>query len=319
MKTMKENSQKKIEVGNLVRKYALLIVFIVLCAVFSILSDSFLTVSNLMDVVRSNAISGLLAVGVTYAILSGGIDLSTESVAALAGIVAGTLSYNPVVGVLMGLAIGVFFGTFNGLLVVKTGVQPFIFTLGTSRLVRGIIMIYTRGMSLYDISPEFRQIAKGDLGGVPIPIIIFVVIVAVSYILLNRGKYGRYVYAVGSNEEAARLSGIRTTRIKISTYIISGTLAALGGIMLTSRVAAAEANAADGWSLDAISAVIIGGTSLRGGQGGILYTMLGIFIIAVLNNGMVLLNVPSNYYQFIKGLLMIVAVLLDMNKGRKKA
>jgi len=319
MKIVKGNSKRKLKISQLVRKYALVIVFIVLCTVFSILSDSFLTVSNLMDVVRSNAISGLLAVGVTYVILSGGIDLSTESVAALAGIVAGTLSYSPIVGVVAGLAIGIFFGIFNGLLVVKTGVQPFIFTLGTSRIVRGIIMIYTRGISLYDISPKFRQIAKGNMGGIPIPIIIFVVIVAVTYILLNRGKYGRYVYAVGSNEEAARLSGIRTTRTKISTYVVSGALAALGGIMLTSRVAAAEANAADGWSLDAISAVIIGGTSLRGGQGGILYTMLGIFIIAVLNNGMVLLNVPSNYYQFIKGLLMIIAVLLDMNKGRKKS
>lgn len=318
MKTMNEKTAKKHDFGNIARKYALLIVFIVLCIVFAISSDSFLKISNLSDVVRSNSISGLLAVGLTYVILSGGIDLSTESVAALAGIAAGTLSGDPVLAVIVGLAIGVFFGLFNGLLVVKTGVQPFIFTLGTSRLVRGIIMIYTRGISLYDIDPSFREIAKGSILSIPTPIFIFVIIVAITYILLNRGKYGRYVYAVGSNEEAARLSGIRTTRIKISTYLISGVLSALGGILLTARVAAAEANAADGWSLDAISMVIIGGTSLRGGQGGILYTLLGIFIIAVLNNGMVLMNVPSNYYQFIKGLLMIIAVLLDMNKGKKK-
>jgi len=319
MKTIKESAVKKLKIGNLLRKYALLIVFIGICAVFTISTDRFLTIGNLTDVVRSNSISGLLAVGLTFVILAGGIDLSTESVAALAGIAAGVLSNNPVLAIAAGLGIGLFFGLFNGILIVRTGVQPFIFTLGASSMIRGIIMIFTRGISYYDINADFRQIAKGSIGPIPTPILIFAIIMAISYIMLNKGKYGRYVYAVGSNEEAARLSGIRTTRIKISTYLISGVLSALGGIMLTARVAAAESNAATGWSLDAISMVIIGGTSLRGGQGGILYTLLGIFIIAVLNNGMVLMNVPSNYYQFVKGVLIIVAVLLDMNKIKKNA
>lgn len=268
--------------------------------------------------VRSNAISGLLAIGLTYVILAGGIDLSTESVACLAGVVSGTLSDNPVAAVLAGLAVGVIVGFLNGAIIVKTGVQPFIFTLSVNRLVRGIVMIYTKGIAFYDINLSFRRIAKGMIGPIPVPIIIFVVIVAITYIILNHTKGGRYVYAVGSNQEAARLSGIKTQKLRILTYLISGVLAALAGILLTSRVASAEANAADGWALDAISAVIIGGTSMRGGQGGIMYTMLGIFILAVLNNGMVLMNVPSNYNQFIKGALMIVAVLLDMNKSTAK-
>lgn len=318
MNTVIEKKMNKQSVLAFFRKNPLLIVFILICLVFTIATDSFLTIGNLTDVIRSNSISGLIAIGLTYVILSGGIDLSTESVAALAGLVAGTLSPNPLLAVTAGLFVGVFFGLFNGILVVKTRVQPFIFTLAVSRLIRGIIMIYTRGISLYDIDEGFRQIAKGSLGPIPTPIFFFVIIVIVTYLLLNRGKYGRYVYSVGSNEEASRLSGIKTQKIKISAYLISGILSALAGILLTSRVAAAEANAAEGWAIDAVSAVIIGGTSMRGGQGGVLYTLLGVFILAVLNNGMVLMNVPSNYYQFIKGALMIVAVLLDMNSNRKK-
>lgn len=310
---------KKIDIsGESMKKYTLLIVFVAMCLFFSITTKSFLTVGNIIDVVRSNAISGLLAVGITYVILAGGIDLSTESVACLAGVVSGTLSANPVVAVAAGLSVGVIFGLFNGMIIVRTGVQPFIFTLAVNRLVRGIVMVYTKGIALYDIDPSFRGIAKGMAGPIPVPIIIFAVIVVITYILLNHTKGGRYVYAVGSNQEAARLSGIKTRNVRIYTYLISGVLAALAGILLTSRVASAEANAADGWALDAISAVIIGGTSMRGGQGGIMYTMLGIFILAVLNNGMVLMNVPSNYNQFIKGGLMIVAVLLDMNKSNTK-
>ena len=314
---MKENT-KKFNAVAFVNKYALLMIFILMCVLFTILSDSFLTISNITDVVRTNSISGLLAVGLTYVILAGGIDLSVESVVALSGMVSGYLSGNPVVAVLAGLAIGVFFGLFNGFLLVKTGVQPFIFTLAMNRIVRGIILIFTKGSNLYDISDSFKLISRSNVGPFPTPIIIFVVIVVVTYLLLNRTKYGRYVYAVGSNEDASRLSGIKTRTIKVSTYLICSVLASLAGIMLTACVAAAETNAADGWSLDAVSAVIIGGTSLRGGQGGILFTLLGVFILAVLNNGMVLVNVPSNYFQFIKGLLMLVAVLLDMGNQKKR-
>lgn len=309
---------KKFNFAGFVSKYALLLIFIFLCVLFTILSDSFLTLSNITDVVRTNSISGLLAVGLTYVILAGGIDLSVESVVALSGIVSGFLSGNPVVAVLAGLGIGVVFGLFNGLLLVKTGVQPFIFTLAMNRIIRGIILIFTKGSNMYDISDSFTPISRSNLGPFPTPIIFFVIIIAVTYMLLNHTKYGRYVYAVGSNEGASRLSGIKTRKIKVSTYLVSSVLAALAGIMLTARVAAAETNAADGWSLDAVSAVIIGGTSLRGGQGGIMFTLLGIFILAILNNGMVLINVPSNYFQFIKGMLMLIVVLLDMGNQRKR-
>ncbi|MCI9114161.1 MAG: ABC transporter permease [Oscillibacter sp.] len=273
--------------------------------------------SNITDVVRTNTINGLLAVGLTYVILSGGIDLSVEATVCLAGLVAGYLSPMPVVAVLAGVMVGVAIGLFNGLMLEKSGVQPFIFTLAMSRLLRGVVLAITKGKNYYTIDSSFTAIVRSSVFGIPSLIIMFVVIVVITYFALNRARYGRYIYAVGSNEEAARLSGIRTHRIKVSAYVIAGMLSGLAGVLLTARLSGAETNAGDGWSLDAVSAVIIGGTSLRGGRGGILNTLLGIFIIAVLNNGMTLMGVPTNYNQLIKGLLMLVAVLLDMSNRKK--
>ena len=306
-----------VKVKEFVKKNTLFIVFLVICAIFSVATDSFLTVSNITDVVRTNTINGLLAVGLTYVILSGGIDLSVEATVCLAGLVAGYLSPMPVVAVLAGVMVGVAIGLFNGLMLEKSGVQPFIFTLAMSRLLRGVVLAVTKGKNYYTIDSCFTAIVRSSVFGIPSLIIMFVVIVVITYFALNRARYGRYIYAVGSNEEAARLSGIRTHRIKVSAYVIAGMLSGLAGVLLTARLSGAETNAGDGWSLDAVSAVIIGGTSLRGGRGGILNTLLGIFIIAVLNNGMTLMGVPTNYNQLIKGLLMLVAVLLDMSNRKK--
>jgi len=314
-----------VKVKEFVKKNTLFIVFLVICAIFSVATDSFLTVSNITDVVRTNTINGLLAVGLTYVILSGGIDLSVEATVCLAGLVAGYLSPMPVVAVLAGVLVGVAIGLFNGLMLEKSGVQPFIFTLAMSRLLRGVVLAVTKGKNYYTIDSCFTAIVRSSVFGIPSLIIMFVVIVVITYFALNRARYGRYIYAVGSNEEAARLSGIRTHRSKVSAYVIAGMpayviagmLSGLAGVLLTARLSGAETNAGDGWSLDAVSAVIIGGTSLRGGRGGILNTLLGIFIIAVLNNGMTLMGVPTNYNQLIKGLLMLVAVLLDMSNRKK--
>ena len=299
------------------KSHSLLLVFIITCIIFSVASPSFLTVGNIRDVVRTNSISGLLAVGLTYVILSGGIDLSVESTACLAGLVAGHLSHMPFVAVIAGIAVGAVIGLLNGVILDRGGVQPFIFTLAMSRCVRGLVLAVTKGKNLYTIDSRFTSIVKFDLAGIPMLVIMFICIVIITYLALNKSKYGRYVYSVGSNEEASRLSGIRTSRIKISTYLISGILAALAGVLLTSRLAGAETNAAEGWSLDAVSMVIIGGTSLRGGSGGILNTLLGIFLMAVLDNGMTLLGVPTSYNQLIKGLLMVIAVLLDISNRKK--
>ena len=306
------------KVKEVFKKHTLVVVFIVLCVVIACATESFLTVSNLTDVIRTNTINGLLAVGLTYVILSGGIDLSVEATVCLAGLIAGYLSPMPVVAVAAGVGVGALIGLFNGLVLEKSGVQPFIFTLAMSRLLRGVVLAVTKGKNYYTIDASFTAIVRSKICGIPTLIILFVLIVVITYLALNRARYGRYIYAVGSNEEAARLSGIRTHRIKVSAYLIAGILAGLAGVLLTARLAGAETNAADGWSLDAVSAVIIGGTSLRGGRGGILNTLLGIFIIAVLNNGMTLMGIPTNYNQLVKGLLMLVAVLLDMSNRKKK-
>ena len=243
-----------IKAKNFAKKNTLFLVFIALCAVFSVATDSFLTIGNITDVVRTNTINGLLAVGLTYVILAGGIDLSVDATVCLAGLVAGYLSPTPILAVIVGVAIGMLIGTFNGLVLEKSGVQPFIFTLAMSRLVRGIVLAITKGKNYYTIDSSFTAIARSKILGIPTLIIMFVLIIVVTFFALSRARYGRYVYAVGSNEEAARLSGIRTHRIKVSTYLIAGALAGLAGVLLTARLAGAETNAADGWSLDAVSA-----------------------------------------------------------------
>ena len=235
-----------VKVKEFVKKNTLFIVFLVTCAIFSVATDSFLTVSNITDVVRTNTINGLLAVGLTYVILSGGIDLSVEATVCLAGLVAGYLSPMPVVAVLAGVMMGVAIGLFNGLMLEKSGVQPFIFTLAMSRLLRGVVLAITKGKNYYTIDSSFTAIVRSSVFGIPSLIIMFVVIVVITYFALNRARYGRYIYAVGSNEEAARLSGIRTHRIKVSAYVIAGMLSGLAGVLLTARLSGAETNAGDG-------------------------------------------------------------------------
>lgn len=232
-----------VKVKEFVKKNTLFIVFLVICAIFSVATDSFLTVSNITDVVRTNTINGLLAVGLTYVILSGGIDLSVEATVCLAGLVAGYLSPMPVVAVLAGVLVGVAIGLFNGLMLEKSGVQPFIFTLAMSRLLRGVVLAVTKGKNYYTIDSCFTAIVRSSVFGIPSLIIMFVVIVVITYFALNRARYGRYIYAVGSNEEAARLSGIRTHRIKVSAYVIAGMLSGLAGVLLTARLSGAETNA----------------------------------------------------------------------------
>lgn len=307
---------KKFDSRNFFRKYALLLSFAVICLVLTFTTDAFMTVGNLTDIVRQSSINGLVAVGMTFVILSGCIDLSAAAIVALTGSIAGTLSINPPFAMIAALSTGLFIGLVNGVLVTKSKVQPFILTLGMQMIVRGSSLVYTGGGTVYDVNSRFRIIGRGGFLGIPIPIVIFVIVLAVTFIVLNKSKLGRYIYAVGSNEEASRLSGIKTNLVKTVVFMTSGFLSALAGIVLTARVGAAEPLAATGWELDAVAAVIIGGTSLRGGQGGVFNTILGVFIISVINNGMTLMNIESFYHQIIKGMIIILAVLIDRNKNK---
>jgi ribose transport system permease protein len=283
----------------------------------TILTDRFLTVSNLLNVFRQVSINAIIASGMTLVILTGGIDLSVGSVLALsaaitASVVASGLS-TPV-AILAGLAVGAVVGLINGIIVSRGRVAPFVATLATMTIARGLTLVYTDGRPITGITPSLRAIGNGYLGPIPVPIIITVAVVGLTYFLLNHTPTGRFLYGVGSNEEASRFAGIPVERMKTLAYMLAGVASALAGIILTARLNSAQPTAGMGFEGDAIAAVVLGGTSLSGGAGGVLGTVIGALIIGILDNGLNLLNVPSFYQQVAKGIVILVAVLLDRRK-----
>ncbi|MGM0420494.1 MAG: ABC transporter permease [Bacillota bacterium] len=287
--------------------------------VMSFLSDHFLTIPNLLNIVRQVSIMGTMAVGMTMVILSQGIDLSVGSLLAISGaITAGMISggSSMIVAILAGLAAGSGLGLFNGIMISKAKLPDFIVTLAMMSIARGLTLVYTGGRPISGFEPTFRFIGGGRIGRIPVPVIIFLVIIAAGYFILTRTTFGRYVYAVGGNRQAARLAGINTDRIKIMVYVISGFLAALSGIILTSRLNSAQPTAGVGYELDVIAMVVLGGTSLVGGKGSVTGTLVGALIIGVLNNSLNLLGVASFYQEVAKGVVILIAVLLDSLQHR---
>ena len=299
----------------------------VLIVGLSLLSPVFLSPSNFLDIARVVSITGIMAVGMTLVILTGGIDLSVGATFALASAIAaalvqGSVSDSPFaaafrlpvpVAVLIGLAVGGLVGLGNGFIVAKSKVEPFIVTLGTMTVVRGLTYLFTGGFP-FTFSPmpqDFAWIGQGFVLGLPTPTFFFVAIAVGFAWITSRTTWGRSIYAVGGNEEAARLSGLEVDRIKLLAYAALGCLAAFSGIVLASRVGAASATAGLGYELDVIAGVVIGGTSLQGGRGSILGTILGVFILGIITNGLNLLGVSTYYQYVIKGVLLIIAVGAD--------
>ncbi|HEY6102702.1 MAG TPA: ribose ABC transporter permease [bacterium] len=296
------------------RRFGIFIAFLLLVVVLSFLSDSFLTVSNLLNIARQVSINAIIAAGMTLVILTAGIDLSVGSVLAFSGaIIAGLLSAGQplLVGIAAGLLLGAVLGLVNGLIVTRGGVQPFIATLGMLTIARGATLVYTDGRPITGLPDAFVWLGAGDVGRVPVPVIIMALVFLAAYVVLTQTVLGRYIYAIGGNEEAARLSGVNVTLYKTLAYVLSGVLSATSGIILTARLNSAQPTAGGGYELDAIAAVVLGGTTLAGGEGSITGTLLGAFIIGVLNNGLNLLNVSSFYQQVVKGVVILLAVLLD--------
>jgi len=280
----------------------------------SFLSDHFLTLPNILNVIRQVSIMGIMAVGMTFVILSQGIDLSVGSLLAFTGAVAaGLLSGGQSIflAVLVGLAAGAALGFFNGFMIAKANLPDFIVTLAMMSIARGLALVYTGGRPISGFDPGFRFIGGGRLGLIPIPVIIFLVIIVLGYIVLTRTTFGRYVYAVGGNREAARLAGINTDRIKMAVYTLSGLLAGVSGVILTARLNSAQPTAGRAYELDVIAMVVLGGTSLMGGKGTVQGTLIGALIIGVLNNSLNLLGVASFYQEVAKGIVILLAVLLD--------
>lgn len=293
---------------------------IIISVILSVMNSDFLTMNNILNVFRQVSINALIAFGMTFVILTGGIDLSVGSILALSGaLTAGlmTAGIAPMLAVVIGVLLGAVMGAVNGFIISKGKVAPFIATLATMTIFRGLTLVYTEGRPITGFgSDAFSLLGSGYFFFIPIPVIWMVIVFAILYFILKKTAFGRRVYAIGGNEEASILSGIKVDKIKIMIYTISGVLAALAGIILTSRLNSAQANAGVGYELDAIAAVVLGGTSLSGGRGWIFGTLIGAMIIGVLNNGLNLLEVSSFYQQVVKGSVILLAVLLDRKKSK---
>lgn len=306
-------------------RFQSLLAFGLIVIVLSLVSDRFLTVDNGLNVLRQISINLCLSIGMTLVILSGGIDLSVGSVLALSGAIAAGLlknglglfgsgymvEFTPLGAIVAGVLVGAALGWFNGFVITRFGLPPFVATLGMLSIARGLTMLWTGGFPITGLGPEFGFIGTGYWLGVPMPVWISAALVAVFVVITKRTRFGRYLYAVGGNERAATLSGLNINRVKTTVYLLGGALAAVAGLMVTARSDAADPNAGTGYELNSIAAVVIGGTSLSGGRGSILGTVLGCLIIGVLDNGLVLLNVSAYWQQVIKGCVILLAVAID--------
>ncbi len=310
---------------NTFARFQSLLALLLMVIGLSLATDNFLTVDNGMNVLRQISINLCLSIGMTLVILSGGIDLSVGSVLALAGaLAAGVLKngltldrlgvwvqFTPFGAVLVGVAVGLAAGCFNGLAITRFGLPPFVATLGMLSIARGFTMLWTGGFPITGLGPAFGSLGTGQWLGVPMPVWISAALALAFFVVTRRTPFGRYLYAVGGNERAAALSGLNVNRIKLQVYTLAGGLAGVAGLLATARLDSATPNAGIGYELDSIAAVVIGGTSLSGGRGSILGTVLGCLIIGVLNNGLVLLEVSPFWQQVIKGFVILLAVAID--------
>ncbi len=298
-------------------RFGLVLTLIAVSVLLGWLRPQFLTAANLINVARQISLNGILAVGVTYVLLTGGVDLSLGSVVALTGVVAAGFAHPgdwPVfLPVLMGIAAGALCGATNGLVITLGRVAPFIVTLGMMTVARGLALVLSGGKPVSNLGRSFTVLG-GDWLGLPIPILILLVVAGASWVLLAKTRLGRYIYAVGGNEQAARAAGLNVPAIKIFAYTVCSALAGLAGVVLAARITTGQPNAGVAYELDAIAAAVIGGTSLSGGVGGVGGTLLGALLMGVINNGLDLLNVSSYYQQIVKGLIIVGAVWLDRSQ-----
>jgi ribose/xylose/arabinose/galactoside ABC-type transport system permease subunit len=314
---------------HFVRTYAIIGILLLFIVVLTILTGgTFANPDNLINVVRQVAAIGVIAIGMTFVIITLGIDLSVGSILALSAVVATSLAQRPsatmmysgldlpiILAVLGGLAVGGALGLTNGVLIAKFRIAPFIATLGMMTTARGLALIYSDGRPVSGLEKPYNNIGQGDVAGIPIPIILFLFVAVAAHMILNYTRFGRYVYAIGGNEQAARVSGIRITRITIGIYTLSGVLAGLAGIILSARIGSGNPQLGTGIELDAITAAVIGGTSFKGGIGTVWGTAIGALIIGIINNGLDLLDVSPFMQMVVKGVIIVLAIILDERKN----
>ncbi len=312
---------KKISIISNLQRASGLFLLVLVATIFTLLSDRFLTVSNFTNIALQTSVVAVATIGMTLTMLAAGIDLSVGSVAALSGaMVAGLMTRNGLsvpVAILLGIGIGSALGAINGVLAVYGKLPPFVATLAMLGIARGLTLVYTEGRPISGLDETFTFLGSGNLGPIPMPVVVWLVILLIVSFVLRYTKFGLYVYAIGGNEETARLAGIRTNQIKVIVYALSGALASVTGILLTARLWSAQPQMAAGLELDAIAASVLGGVSLFGGVGSVVGACIGAFIVGMLGNGLNMLRVPSYYQQVIKGVVFIIAVIFDMYAKRQ--
>lgn len=323
MKTSTVQKKTRMKKENKFLKNKPLIGLIIFGVIVSILNPRFLSSANLLNILRQTSINAIIAAGMTFVILTGGIDLSVGSILAICGAVSASMlagGVNGYIVLIVTLILGTILGAISGSFISYGKLQAFITTLVAMTLLRGATLVFTNGkpisMGFGDNAMLFDTIGGGYLFGIPVPIYIMVVVFVICNYILKNTKFGRYVFAVGGNEEATKLSGINVEKLKVKVYAISGGLAALAGIIITSRLGSAQPTAGTGYELDAIAAVVLGGTSLSGGVGSISGTITGALIIGVLGNALNLLDVSSYYQMMIKALVILAAVLIDRKTNK---
>jgi ribose/xylose/arabinose/galactoside ABC-type transport system permease subunit len=325
--------RRRADLVSILGKFAPLIFLALLVIVLSVLRPNFLSAFNLFNVMRQISFIGILAVGMTFVILTAGIDLSVGSLLALSGIICATVAKGSrslleggvtdpggvrvLLAALAAILVGMLIGLLQGSLTARAGIPAFIVTLGGLGAWRGATLLWTNGQPISSFSDDFKFWGQGFIGPLPVPVIFFIAIVIIGQIILKYTQYGRWIYALGGNPEASRLSGLNVKMLTTSVYVISGFCAGLAGFLLTSRLNSAEQVAGQGYELQAIAAVVIGGTSLFGGQGGMIGTLIGAMLIGVLNNGLVILNVSPYYQQIVIGAIIVLSVYLDQLAKRR--
>ena len=299
---------------NQINIYRSVLILLVICVFATILSPSFLSVTNLFNVFKQITVAGIVGCGMTFVILTGGIDLSVGSILGLSGVLAsGALAStgNTAVAVAVSLTVGIACGAVNGFFVSVCGIPPFISTLGMMTLLRGVILVYTKGSPIPIKSDAYKFFGKGSIAGIPVPVIILIIVFLLAHYILTQTSYGRSVYAVGGNREAARLSGIRVKTSEFLVYTLNGLMCGMAGLILTARLGSAQSTSGTGIEMDAIAAVILGGTSLSGGVGFVLPTVVGAMIMGIIDNILTLMNVNPHATNIVKGAVILIAVLVD--------
>lgn len=312
---------KKFNLKNFLAQYAIVLVLIALVVFFSLRAPQFLKSTNIFNILRQVAINGIIAVGMTMVLLTGGIDLSVGSIVGLSCVLTANLllsNVSPVLAVLITLVVGVLVGLINGFFINMFSIPPLITTLAMQTAIRGVAYIITGGLPVFGFDQAITVIGKGYLGPIPIPVIIMAVVFIVGIIFLEKTRYGRYIYGVGGNEEASRLSGVNVKNIKYMVYAICGMLAALAGIVLLARVNSGQPKAGEKYEMDAITSAVLGGVSISGGEGKLGFVIIGVLLMGVLSNGMIQLNVQEYVQWVVQGATLVLAVGFDRFLRTKK-